>query len=181
MTPPSTAVAEVLERAREHTQPLMREAVERLVPSMRRVVSYHMGWSDADGNPTEVKGGKGIRPALALLSAEAAWADASVGAPGGAAVELVHNFSLVHDDLMDGDEERRHRSTVWALWGPSVAILAGDALSTLATEWLLSLPNPCAPAAAAVLGEATAEMIAGQADDLAFEKRRYVSVEECTA
>lgn len=181
MTPPSTAVAEVLERAREHTQPLMREAVERLVPSMRSVVSYHLGWSDHKGRPTEVAGGKGIRPALAVLSAEAAWADAAVGAPGGVAVELVHNFSLVHDDLMDGDRERRHRTTVWALWGPSVAILAGDALSTLATEWLLSLPNPCAPAAARALGEATAEMIAGQADDLAFETRRYVSVEECTA
>ena len=178
---PTTAVAEVLERARDITEPLMREAVGRLVPCIRDVVSYHLGWADAAGRPTGAPGGKGIRPALAMLSAEAAWAAPELGAPGGAAVEMVHNFSLVHDDLMDGDTERRHRPTVWTLWGPSMALLAGDALSTLATDWLLSVPNPNAPAAAAALGTATAEMIAGQADDLAFESRRYVSVEECMA
>jgi geranylgeranyl diphosphate synthase type I len=159
----------------------MRDAVGRLAPSISEVVSYHLGWTEADGMPSPARGGKGIRPALAMLSAEATWAGAEVGAPGGVAIELVHNFSLVHDDLMDGDLERRHRPTVWALWGPCVALLAGDALATLATEVLLSSPNPAAPAAAAALGEATAEMIAGQADDLAFEKRRSVSVEECMA
>ena len=102
-----------------------------------------------------------------------------MGAPGGVAVELVHNFSLLHDDLMDGDVERRHRPTVWTLWGPSAALIAGDALSTLAIDVLLRTPNPAAPAAAAALVEATSEMIAGQADDLAFEARRSVSVEEC--
>ncbi|HUB71487.1 MAG TPA: polyprenyl synthetase family protein [Acidimicrobiales bacterium] len=178
---PISAVGDVLERARDVTQPLMREAVGRLAPSIRDVVSYHLGWTDADGGPVEGKGGKGIRPALALLSAEAAWAEADVGAPGGVAIELVHNFSLLHDDLMDGDRERRHRSTVWALWGPGVAILAGDALSNLATDVLLKTDNPAGPAAAAALGEATAEMIAGQADDLAFEKRQSVSIEECMA
>jgi geranylgeranyl diphosphate synthase type I len=174
-------VAEVLERAREVTEPLMREAVGRLVPSIRQVVSYHLGWTTADGEPAEMSGGKGVRPALAMLSAEAAWAEAEVGAPGGVAVELVHNFSLLHDDLMDGDRERRHRPTVWALWGASVALLAGDALCSLATNILLSSPNRCAPAAAQALAEATAEMIAGQADDLVFERRRNVSVEECMA
>ena len=178
---PTIAVADVLERARDVTQPLMREAVARLTPSIRDVVSYHLGWTDAGGNPAAVKGGKGIRAALAMLSAEATWADAEVGAPGGVAVELVHNFSLLHDDLMDGDVERRHRPTAWALWGPSVALIAGDALATLATDVLLRTPNAAAPAATAALGEATAEMIAGQAEDLAFETRRSVSVEECMA
>ena len=178
---PTTAVVQVLDRARETTQPLMREAVTRLVPSIRDVVSYHLCWTDADGMPNEGRGGKGIRPALAVLSAEAAWAPAEVGAPGGVAIELVHNFSLIHDDLMDGDRERHHRPTVWTLWGPGVAILAGDALSNLATQVLLTCDNPAGPAAAAALAEATAEMIAGQSDDLAFEKRRVVSMEECMA
>jgi geranylgeranyl diphosphate synthase, type I len=178
---PTIAVAEVLERARDVTQPLMRDAIDRLNPSLRGVVSYHLGWTDASGNPAPVKGGKGIRTALATLSAEATWADSEVGAPGGVAVELVHNFSLLHDDLMDGDLERRHRPTVWALWGPSVALIAGDALSTLAIDVLLRTPNASAPAAAAALVQATSEMIAGQADDLAFEARRSVSVEECMA
>ena len=178
---PTTSVMEVLERARDLTQPLMREAVRQLAPSISEVVRYHLGWTEADGTPSPARGGKGIRPALAMLSAEATWAGPEVGAPGGVAIELVHNFSLVHDDLMDGDLERRHRPTVWALWGPSAALLAGDALATLATQVLLGSPNPAGPAAAAALGEATAEMIAGQADDLAFEKRRSVSVEECMA
>jgi geranylgeranyl diphosphate synthase, type I len=178
---PTIAVADVLERARDVTQPMMRDAIARLNPSLRNVISYHVGWTDASGNPAVVKGGKGIRAALAMLSAEATWADAAVGAPGGVAVELVHNFSLLHDDLMDGDVERRHRPTVWALWGPSAALIAGDALSTLAIDVLLHTPNPAAPAAAAALVEATSEMIAGQADDLAFEVRRSVSVEECMA
>jgi geranylgeranyl diphosphate synthase, type I len=178
---PTNSVADVLERARVATMPPLREAVERLAPGIREVVSYHLGWTDADGSPAAVKGGKGIRSALSMLSAEAAWADAEVGSPGGVAVELVHNFSLIHDDLMDGDLERRHRPTVWALWGPSVALIAGDALSTLATEVLLDCTNGAGPAAARALGEATAEMIAGQALDLAFEKRQSVSVEECMA
>jgi geranylgeranyl diphosphate synthase type I len=174
-------VAEVLERAREVTLPLMQEAVAGLAPSIREVVSYHLGWTTATGEAAEMAGGKGIRPALAVLSAEAAWAEAEVGAPGGVAVELVHNFSLLHDDLMDGDRERRHRPTVWALWGASVALLAGDALCSLATAVLLGTANRRAPAAARALAEATSEMIAGQADDLAFERRRNVSVEECMA
>jgi len=179
---PTTAVAQVLDRAREATQPKMREAVDRLVPSIRDVVSYHLGWTEVDGRPADVRGGKGIRPALAMLSAEAAWAAPEIGVPGGVAVELVHNFSLIHDDLMDGDRERRHRPTVWALWGPGMAILAGDALANLATEVLLTSGNSAnAAAAASALGAATAEMIAGQADDLAFEKRQVVSVEECMA
>jgi len=178
---PTTSVVEVLERARDLAQPLMRAAVGRLSPNISEVVSYHLGWTEADGTPSPARGGKGIRPALAMLSAEATWAGAEVGAPGGVAIELVHNFSLVHDDLMDGDIERRHRPTVWALWGPCMALLVGDALATLATDVLLRSPNAAGAAAAAALGEATAEMIAGQADDLAFEKRRSVSVEECMA
>ena len=124
-------------------------------------------------NRRPITGGKGIRPALAVLSAEAAWADAEVGAPGGVAVELVHNFSLIHDDLMDGDLERRHRPTVWALWGP---VVAHPGRRRFGQRWpprcCSAATNPARPAAATALGEATAEMIAGQADDLAFEKRQ---------
>jgi geranylgeranyl diphosphate synthase type I len=178
---PVTSVAGILEKARQAIEPPIRTAVSYLAPSLRELVTYHLGWTDAEGRPCTAPTGKGIRPALAILSAEAAWADADVGVPGGAAVELVHNFSLVHDDLMDGDLERHHRPTVWALWGTGAAVIVGDALATMATRVLLASPNPAAPAAATALSEATAEMIAGQADDLAFESRRTVSVEECMA
>jgi len=177
---PTTTVSDILERARKAIQPSMLEAVNRLGPAIRDVVTYHLGWTDANGHPSAA-GGKGVRPALAMLSAEAAWADAGVGIPGGVAVELVHNFSLIHDDLMDGDLERHHRPTVWALWGAEWAVIAGDALASLATQVLLSAGNPAGSAAAAALSEATAEMIAGQAEDLAFERRRHVSIESCMA
>ena len=74
--------------------------------------------------------------------------------PGAVAVELVHNFSLLHDDLMDGDVERRHRPTVWALCGVPAAILAGDALLALAAEVLLERRL-------AARGRGRAELLAG--------------------
>ena len=138
-----------------------------------------MGWTDPGGNPVSSPGGKGIRPTLAILSAEAAWADAEIGVPGAVAVELVHNFSLIHDDIIDTDTERHHRPTVWSVYGIGPAIVAGDALQILAHQVLLETPFGRGAAASAALADATAAMIAGQADDIAFESRRDVTVEQC--
>jgi geranylgeranyl diphosphate synthase type I len=80
---------------------------------------------------------------------------------------------------MDGDVERRHRRTVWAVWGAAAAILTGDALLALAQEVLLDCPSPHAPAAGRLLAGATRELIRGQVEDLAFEKRNDVTVEQC--
>ncbi len=95
------------------------------------------------------------------------------------AIELVHNFSLVHDDIIDGDLERRHRPTMWAEHGVGHAIIAGDALATLAFQILLEEPTPERVRAAVRLAEATQAMIAGQAEDMASELRDSLSVEEC--
>jgi len=171
---PIRTAPDALSRAREMVTPAMTEAVSRLTPDLQRVASYHLGWTDADGQPVSASGGKGVRAALAILSAEAAWADGSVGLPGAVAIELVHNFSLIHDDVIDGDETRRHRPTVWALFGLGQAIVVGDALQTLAHRLLLDVPGGVA--AARVLADSTAAMIAGQADDIAFESRRDVTV-----
>ncbi len=87
----------------------------------------------ADRRGARGTAGKAVRPALAMLSAPKPWADeAEAAVPGAVALELVHNFSLIHDDLMDGDRTRRHRRTVWAVYGVGDAIIAGDALLTLA-------------------------------------------------
>jgi geranylgeranyl diphosphate synthase, type I len=178
---PTPGVPDVLARTRETVTPGMQTAIGRLAPDIRRLASYHLGWTDAQGTPIAAPGGKGIRPALALLSAEAAWADPEIGVPGAVAVELVHNFSLIHDDIIDEDIERHHRPTVWSLFGVGPAIIAGDALETLAHQVLLEASPATGAAASAALAEATAAMISGQADDIAFEKRRNVSVEECMA
>ncbi len=170
-----------LRRARELARPALEEAVGRLGPEIRGVVAYHLGWADAEGNPMESDGGKAVRPALALLSAEAAGARAEVGLPGAVAVELVHNFSLLHDDVMDRDRERRHRPTAWTQFGEGRAIVSGDALLALAQEVLLEAPSAARHAAARSLARATSLMCLGQAEDLSFESRSDVTLEECRA
>ncbi|WP_405592979.1 polyprenyl synthetase family protein [Streptomyces sp. NBC_01092] len=172
-------VAALLERGRTLTTPVLRAAVDRLAPPMDTVSAYHFGWIDADGRPTAGDGGKAVRPALALLSAEVTGAAPEVGIPGAVAVELVHNFSLLHDDLMDGDEQRRHRDTVWKVHGPAQAILVGDAMFALANEVLLELGTVAAGRATRRLATATRALIDGQAQDISYEHRDRVSVEEC--
>ncbi len=170
---------EILRRSRALVAPALRRAVTRLDPDSREQAAYHMGLVDGDGAPAD--GGKAVRAALALLSARAAGAPAEVGLPGAVAVELVHNFSLVHDDLMDGDTERRHRPTVWARFGAASAILTGDALLALATEVLMEADSPHAPAAARGLAATVRELVGGQVADMDFETRTDVSVQECLA
>jgi geranylgeranyl diphosphate synthase, type I len=172
------ALPTTLARTRELVEPALRAAVDQLDPSSRDLAAYHLGWVDADGRVTGA-GGKAVRPALALLSARAVGARESVAVPGAVAVELVHNFSLLHDDLMDGDTTRRHRPTVWALHGAAAAILAGDALLALATEVLLDVRTLESVRAARLLSAATRELIRGQFDDVAFEQRDVVTVDEC--
>jgi geranylgeranyl diphosphate synthase type I len=123
--------------------------------------------------------GKALRPALALLSARAAMAAPERGVPAAVAVELVHNFSLLHDDIMDGDTERRHRPTAWTVYGVGAAILAGDAMLALAQDILLEDKQPQGLWAARCLSAAVQRLIAGQGADLAFEQRDDVTLPEC--
>jgi geranylgeranyl diphosphate synthase type I len=169
-----------VQTARDLTGPAIAEAVNRLSPAVRTVAAYHLGLADANGQPAPPGGsaGKALRPALALLSARSAGASAERAAPAAVAVELVHNFSLLHDDIMDGDTERRHRPTAWTVFGVGPAILAGDALLALAQDILLETP-PYGVWAARCLSAAVQRLIAGQGSDLAFERRDDVQVEEC--
>ncbi|MEU6266140.1 polyprenyl synthetase family protein [Saccharopolyspora shandongensis] len=172
----TTVLPPALHTAREAVDPALRAAVARLDPDTRRVCEYHFGWSNADGTP-DGGGGKALRPAMVLLSARTVAAEDPVVAA--AAVELVHNFSLLHDDVMDGDTSRRHRPTAWTVFGKPAALLAGDALLALSTEILLESPSRHAAAAARWLATATRTLIAGQAADLDFERRAAVGLDEC--
>ena len=140
---------EVLRRTRSLVEPALRAVVEGLSARLRPSSTYHFGWTEADGSPSAMGAGKGLRPTLAVLSAEAVGASAEVAVPGAVAAELVHNFSLVHDDIIDGDTERRHRATVWSAFGTDEAIISGDALHNLAYQVLLDDPSPQRQAAAA--------------------------------
>ncbi|TWP46909.1 polyprenyl synthetase family protein [Lentzea tibetensis] len=169
---------EVLAWSKAQVDPAARAAVDRMPESMGRIAAYHFGWCDGAGNPTRADGGKAIRPALVLLAAEAVGGLAPDAVPAAVAVELVHNFSLLHDDVMDGDTTRRHRPTAWTIFGTNPAILAGDALQTLAVDVLAASEHPRALDAIRSLGDAVVALLDGQAADIDFETRSDVSVPE---
>jgi geranylgeranyl diphosphate synthase type I len=160
------------------THDLLLASLTRLDPQMRHVCGYHLGYWDADGSPTAMHG-KGIRSQLVVLSTLAAHRDPMASLPAAAAVELVHNFSLVHDDVMDGDEQRRHRATVWSLFGLPMALLAGDVMLALAGEVLAAAPSPTVGYAIQALNATTRRLIAGQTTDLLLEHQTDVSIEQC--
>jgi geranylgeranyl diphosphate synthase type I len=157
----------------------LRAAVDTLPPTTRRIVGYHLGWLDQHGAAVTANSGKAVRPTLALLAAEAVGGTVEAALPAAAAVELVHNFSLVHDDVIDRDLTRRHRPTVWSVFGLGEAILAGDALLALAYDVLAASGQPAAPAAAQTLSATVLGMIEGQYADLSFENRDDVELSEC--
>jgi geranylgeranyl diphosphate synthase type I len=169
------SLTDVLAWSKGLVDPATRTAAERLPESMRRIAGYHYGWWDSRGEPIQGDGGKTLRPALVLLCAEAAGGDSADAVAAAVAVELVHNFSLLHDDVMDGDTTRRHRPTAWTVFGTGAAVLAGDALLSLAFELLA----PSGPASTRLLSAGVLDLLDGQAADLDFEQRDDVTPGEC--
>lgn len=157
-----------------------RAVVGGLPAGLERVAGYHAGWWDGEGRAC-ASVGKAVRPALVVASARAACGGGGYGDSGRAvvaaavAVAVVHDFTLLHDDVMDGDRTRRGRPAAWTVFGPSQAILAGDALLVLALEMVNGTPW------ATVLTQALLEVCAGQSADLAFPDRDDVSIAECLA
>jgi len=155
-------------------------------------MAYHLGWLDADFAAVAANPGKLLRPALLLLAYEAAgaWGLDSTGnrhlsraLPAAAALELTHNFTLIHDDIEDGDSERRHRPTLWKQWGIPQAINTGDGLFALSRLTLWGVLEKGVDALiAARLGEeldrACLTIAEGQFLDLSFEQEQNVTVEQ---
>jgi geranylgeranyl diphosphate synthase type I len=169
----------LLAAVRDQIEPVLRTAVDSLPMAMRRVAAYHLGWQHPDGTPRAGNAGKAVRPALVLSTCRALGGVTTPALPGAVAVELAHNFTLLHDDVLDGDPMRRHQPTAWAVFGISDAILAGDALHALALRLLADDTHPAAPAAARRLAQAIAELCDGQQADCAFERRADVTLREC--
>ncbi len=150
------------------------------------MMRYHLGWLDKEGNSVDAPSGKALRPTLCLISCVAAGADFSQALPAAAAVELIHNFSLIHDDIQDNDEERRHRPTVWKIWGMPQAINAGTAMKILAGRALYrpngrEIPDSLRLRLLTVLEETTLQLIEGQYMDINFEDRMDISVKDYLA
>ncbi len=145
-------------------------------PLFSTMLKYHLGFADANGNASRAPSGKRLRPALLLLACAACNGDAHAALPAAAAVELLHNFSLIHDDIEDRDELRRGRPTLWRLWGDAQAINAGDAMFALAHLALLRCAERGAEDARVIAAMRTfdqmcVQLTIGQHLDLSFESR----------
>jgi geranylgeranyl diphosphate synthase type I len=173
-----------LEWARELTSGALREAVTALPAPERRIAAYHRGWCEPDCHPDEVLAGadrstgKAVRPALVLLGAQAVGEPAETAVPAAVAVELVHDFTLLHDDVMDGDPLRRHRPSAWTVFGVPAAVLAGDALLIAAVRALVTADSPSVGRAVAELSDALTQVLRGQSSDMVFEERAEVTTEQ---
>lgn len=182
MTPAAAAPPPALTAHLPALEESLRAAVGEERGALAAAARYVMGWEDEAGRPASA-GGKRIRPALCLLAAEALGGSAEAAMPGAVAVELTHNFSLVHDEIQDRDAERHHRPTVWRLAGEAQAINVGDFLFTRALRALGGADAPPERRVAAIdaLLAAIEDMIGGQWADLSFEPRGDVSAGEYLA
>ena len=167
---------DILARCRTLVEPALQAAVHRLHPWLEQMAGFSFGWCDLVGTPQTGTGlsGKGVRQTLAILSAEAAGNSAHSALPGAVAVELVHAYSLIHDDIMDGDETRRHRMTLWKAYGTGPAVLTGDALFALAVETVAGTRSEHTPAAMNHLATTLTDLACGQAQDIQFETRPWI-------
>lgn len=163
------------------TETALRDAVSGLPPAALTVVGYHFGWWDRHGRPEKGGHGKALRPTLLLLTTQALGGRPDEVTRTAAAVELVHNFSLVHDDVMDGDRTRHHRPTLWHAFGVDQAILAGDTMLALALRLVAQSAGPVAARAGEWLARCVVRLCEGQYGDLAFEQREDVTLPECLA
>ena len=177
----------IVAAALDRYAPAVRAEIARLLDGrplpLYDMLRYHLGWTDTAGRPVAGgDGGKGFRPTLCLLCAEAVGGAVEPALPVAAALELIHAFSLIHDDVMDNSPMRRHRPTVWKVWGRAQAITAGDAMFSLAhlSVWSLAgrgVDGGVLAAAGRLLDETCLRLCEGQYLDVDFEGKLNVSVE----
>lgn len=171
----------------EMMRPAVERELERIVganlradfPEVIHMVRYHMGW-EGEGAGLDAQG-KRIRPLLVLLCAQAAGGDWQQALPAAAAVELLHNFSLVHDDIQDQSPLRRSRPTVWVKWGAAQAINTGDVIFTLSFLALQDLAQHYEPGvvveASRLMQKTCLRLTEGQYLDMSYETKTELPVE----
>lgn len=161
----------------------VRQQQVEIAPLLWEMLDHHFGWGAGTSGSQPGASGKRVRPLLMALVAQAISGEYRHVLSAAAALEFLHNFTLIHDDVMDHSAERRHRPTVWALWGGDQAINAGDglyALANLAVANLLHAEVPASKAvrAAQVLAQACLWTAEGQVLDMSFAGREQVTTAE---
>ena len=173
----------MFQRYRANISRSLRDSLSQQHSDVYDMLRYYMGWVDENGRPHEAMEGKALRPTLCLFACEAVGGALEMAMPSAVALEFIHNFSLIHDDIQDRDEIRHNRKTLWAVWGDPKALVAGNVLRVVADECLHQLLDSGldydrALAAGALLTEAYLEMIEGQYLDLQFEGRHDISMSD---
>ena len=180
-TEESRALPEVFHRHRPEIGAALRQGLADNPFPLYRMLRYSMGWSDVAGNPIVATEGKALRPTLCLLACEATGTPAEKAMPAAVSLEFVHDFSLIHDEIQDLDDVRHHRPTLWVVWGKAKALVAGNALRTIADQSLHRLLEgglsvEASLEANALLTAGYLEMIEGQYLDLHFEGRTDITL-----
>ena len=176
----------IFQRYRTDLEAELKYIVGKASLPMYDMMRYHMGWIDKAGRRKRNKAGKRLRPILCLLACESLGGQWKLALPVAASLELVHNFSLIHDDIQDSSKERRGRPTVWSIWGLSQGINVGDGMHALALSSLLKLeergvPHQKTVRAASILGEASLRLCEGQYLDLSYENRLDIKANDYLA
>ena len=161
----------------------LRAVLEGYTSDIRAMHRYHMGWADKNGSDIDATQGKRLRPTMVLLGADAVGGESRFVIPIATALEYVHNFSLIHDDIEDRDRFRHHRPTLWVVWGNETAIVSGNWMLKLADQTTRALSEIGVNQALSLtvqqqIVQAYMRMIEGQYMDIAFEDRATVTVDE---
>ncbi len=166
---------------RPHIESELRKVIgtidNNLYGGLQKMLAYHLGW-EGEGAGEKAQG-KRIRPLLVLLATSAAGNDWNEALPAAAAVELIHNFSLIHDDIEDRSEYRHGRKTVWAIWGEAQAINAGDCMFSLAFKALTSCNGSADNIVKSVqiLQDTCVTLTEGQFLDMAYESKNTLPLD----
>ena len=173
----------MFQRYRADINDALRHSLSQDGPAVYDMLRYYMGWVDVDGKPWVAMEGKALRPTLCLFACEAVGGSAKAAMPAAVALELIHNFSLIHDDVQDHDETRHNRPTLWAVWGIPKALVAGNVLRVVADLGLDDLYDDGVEAerslaVTGLLAEAYLEMIEGQYMDISYEGRPDIGLDE---
>ena len=178
-----TVVSDIfLNRYGQALEDELRETFAGQEGLLYNMLLYQVGWMDEQGMPLSGLSGDLLHPFLCLLSCESLLGDYAPALPAAAAVELVHNFSLIHEDVQSGSPNRGQRPTVWWIWGPGQAINAGDGMHALARLALMRIQDRGLPIARVIkalrlLDQSCLSMCEGQHLDLAFQEKLDVGVD----
>ena len=177
------ATSNILERYRPSIREALYENLAAYDSSPYDLIRYYMGWTNLSGDVAIGSEGKGLRPSLCLFSCEAVGGVANDAMPAAVALEFIHNFSLIHDDIQDKDEFRHGRETLWKIWGIPKALMAGNVLKVLSDHCLMQLITRDIGFNRVIcvverLTEACLTMIEGQSLDIFYEGNYTVSLEE---